>query len=63
MKDLIFNPPAFDEEIKIRQKITPNSYNLSTIIVIENKLNGKFEIVCDSKVYDDTQEVLLTKNP
>lgn len=63
VKDLIFNPPAFNEEIKIRQKITPNSYNLSTIIVIENKLNGKFEIVCDSKVYDDTQEVLLTKNP
>lgn len=63
MKDLIFNPPTFDEEIKIRQKIIPNPYNLSTIIIIENKLNGKFEIVCDSKVYDDTQEILLTKNP
>lgn len=58
VKELIFDPPMFDEEIKIRQQIISSPYNLSTIIVIDEKLNGKFEIICDSKVYEDTKEVL-----
>ncbi|MDD5549247.1 MAG: epoxyqueuosine reductase QueH [Sulfurovaceae bacterium] len=63
VKELIFNPPAFDIEIKTRNKIISNPYNLSTIIVVDEKFQDKFEILCQSKTYEDTQEILLTKNP
>lgn len=59
VKELIFNPPAFDEEIKVRNEIISNPYNLNTIIVLDEKLNGKFEIMCDSKVYEDVKENLI----
>lgn len=59
IKELIFYPSVFDEEIKIRQQIISNPYNLSAIIVIDNKLNGKLEIMCDSKVYEDVKENLI----
>ncbi len=59
VKELIFNPPVFEEEIKIRHQILSNPYNLSAIIVIDNKLKGKFEIMCDSKVYEDIKENLI----
>jgi hypothetical protein len=59
VKELIFNPPAFSEEIKMRWQIISNPYNLSAIIVIDDKLNGKFEIMCDSKVYEDVKENLI----
>lgn len=63
VKELIFNPPAFDIEIKTRNKIISNPYNLSTIIVVDEKFQDKFEILCQSKTYEDVQEILLTKNP
>jgi predicted adenine nucleotide alpha hydrolase (AANH) superfamily ATPase len=58
IKELIFESPSFDEEVKIRQKIVSNPYNLSAIIIIDSILNGKFEIVCQSKVYEDVKEQL-----
>ncbi len=59
VKNLIFDPPSFEKEVEIRQKIVHNPYNLSTIIVIDSALNGKFEIICDSSVYEDAKEVLV----
>ncbi|MDD3774487.1 MAG: epoxyqueuosine reductase QueH, partial [Sulfurovaceae bacterium] len=58
IKELIFKSPSFDEEVKVRQKIVSNPYNLNAIIVIDFALNGKFEIVCQSKVYEDVKEHL-----
>ncbi|MDD5405681.1 MAG: epoxyqueuosine reductase QueH [Sulfurovaceae bacterium] len=58
VNELMFYPPSFENEIKVRQNITANPYNLSSIIVIDSVLNGKFEIICDSKVYQDTREIL-----
>ncbi len=62
-KELAFNPQTFDIEVKIRAEIIPNPYNLSTIVVVDEKFQDKFEILCQSKAYEDTQEILLTKNP
>lgn len=58
VQKLVFDPPSFDNEVRLRQNIILNLYNLNTIIVIDSILNGKFEIVCDSKVYQDTREIL-----
>lgn len=62
-KELAFSPPAFDTEIYIRNKIISSSYNLSAIIVVDEKFQDKVEVLCQSKAYEDTREILLTKNP
>ncbi len=58
VQKLVFDPPSFDDEVRLRQNIILNLYNLNTIIIIDSILNGKFEIVCDSKIYQDTKEIL-----
>ncbi len=56
--ELIFNPQSFEDEVRLRQNIISYPYSLSSIIVIDSILNGKFEIICDSKVYEDAREIL-----
>lgn len=57
--ELIYNPPLFEKELEIRNKITKNFYDLSTIIVMENIPNDKIFIECNAKVFDDVQEVIV----
>jgi predicted adenine nucleotide alpha hydrolase (AANH) superfamily ATPase len=59
VKDLIFNPPTFESELNIRQKITQNPYGLSTIVVIDEIIDGKYEIDLDAKIYEDVKEVII----
>jgi len=59
IKDLIFNPPTFESELNIRQKITQNPYGLSTIVVIDEIVDGKYEIELDAKIYEDVKEVII----
>lgn len=58
-QELIFNPLDFDDEIKLRNNITHDSYNLSTIIVIDKIIDGKIEIVCNSQIFEDEKEVII----
>lgn len=57
-KELMYAPPIFNTELEIRNKIVKGPYNLCSIIVIDEVINGKFEIACDSKVYEDVREIL-----
>ncbi len=57
--ELIYNPPLFEEELKIRNRITKNPYDLSTIIVVEEIPKGKISIECDAKVFEDVKEVII----
>ncbi len=59
IKELIFNPPSFDEEFKIRASIEPNNYALSPIIVVQNIIDSKLIIELDAKTYEDTKEKLI----
>ncbi|WP_373034626.1 epoxyqueuosine reductase QueH [Sulfurimonas sp.] len=59
IKELIFNPPSFDEELKIRNLIEPAYYSLSTIIVVENITDSKLTITLDARTYEDTKEKLI----
>jgi len=59
VKDLIFNPPTFESELNIRDKITKNPYGLSTIIVIDKIIDGKYEIELNSEIYEDVKEVIV----
>merc|ERR1711879_1064357 len=59
VKELIFNPPTFESELNIRNKITNSAYDLSTIIILNETLDGKYEIQLDAQTYDDVKEVLI----
>ncbi len=59
VKDLIYNPPTFESELNIRNKITNNQYGLSTIVIIEKVLDGKYEIDLKATTYEDVKEVII----
>jgi len=58
IEQLIFNPPFFKEELRLRKKIIVNNYDLSSIIVTEHIPTKKVEIILKSHIYEDVQEVI-----
>lgn len=59
VKELYFAPLAFKEELQLRQRITHNAYDLSTIVVLDELNDEKYEIQLQAKTYEDVKEVLL----
>lgn len=59
VKDLMFNPPTFESELNIRDKVTNNPYGLSTIVVVDEVIDGKYEIELNSVTYEDVKEVII----
>ena len=59
IKELIFSPPSFEEEFKLRDTITSNHYDLSTIIVLCEIQDSKLTIELNAKTYEDTKEKLI----
>jgi len=58
---LLKSPLLFEEELAIRNKITNNPYDLSTIIVLDEILDEKYEIELNAKTYEDIEEKILEK--
>ena len=56
IKEFIYNPPTFEEEIRIREKITLSLYDLTPIITTSDIVKSKLTIYLDSKTYEDTRE-------
>ncbi len=59
VKELIFNPPSFDEELNIRQKLSRNPYDISTIIVVDTIPKNRIELILKSHIFEDVREKLL----
>ena len=59
ISELIYAPPLFEDELNIRNEITKNPYDLSTIVILEEIEDEKYEINLDSKIYDDVKEKIL----
>lgn len=57
--ELLYNPLSFEKELKIREKIVKNSYDLSAIIVIDEIIDEKYEIEIDSTTYEDVKEEII----
>ncbi|BFU78048.1 epoxyqueuosine reductase QueH [Arcobacter sp. 15-2] len=58
--ELVYNPLSFDDELKLRAKITQNNhFDLSTIIILKEIPDAKVSVFSDFKIYDDVKEVLL----
>jgi len=56
---LIYNPPSYEEEKKIRAILTESNYDLTPIIVLQNIPDTKITLNLDAKVYEDVKERLI----
>ena len=59
INELIFNPPTFQEEERLRGILTSTSYDLTPIIVVQNISDKKLTIELDAKTYEDVKEKLI----
>ncbi len=59
IKDLIFNPPSFQNEVDLRLKLNTTAYDLSAILTVEEIPKNKIEIQLYSTTYSDVKEVLI----
>ncbi len=59
IKELMYNPLSFEEELNIRNKIVKNSFDLSAVIILDEILDEKYEIELNSVTYDDVKEELI----
>jgi len=60
IKELVYSPLEFERLLNIRSKLLDNSfYDLSCVVVVDKIEDKKYEIICNSVVYDDTIEKIL----
>jgi len=59
VKALMYNPPSFECELEVRNKLSLDSYTLGIVIVVDDIPNNKIEILCESKTYSDVKELLI----
>jgi len=59
VQELIFSPPSFDKEVKIRQHLISNPYDLCMILVVQQIPTQKIEIINKTDIYEDVKEVLI----
>jgi len=59
IKDLIYNPPIFEVELRVRRELISNPYDLSVILIVAQIPTQKLEIVCQSHIYPDVKEELI----
>lgn len=59
VKELMYNPPIIKEELNIRNKIVNNPYDLSAVIIIDEIIEGKFDIELNTVTYDDVKEEII----
>ena len=57
--ELIFNPPAAETELALRQRICETPFDLTPVIVVDGVPEGKYALFLDAKVYEDTKERLI----
>jgi len=59
VKELIFNPPPFERDMLIREKVGLGLWDLSPIIVLKEVPEGKLEILIESTAFEDVREKLV----
>jgi len=59
VNELIYNPPLFNDELIIKEKLLNNSFDLSCVIVLDSIPTAKLEVHLNSKTYDDVKEKII----
>jgi hypothetical protein len=58
--DIYKNPPTIDEEIRVREILLNEKYNLTPLIILEKiPLDKRIDVEIDSKIYPDNKEVII----
>ncbi len=57
--ELSMNPPSFEEELKIRERLGFGFFDLSAIIVLDRVEMAKYEVIIDAKSYEDVIEKIV----
>ncbi len=57
--ELIYEPPAPEKELALRQQLCQTPFDLTPIIVTDDTPQGKYTLFLDAKVYEDTKERLI----
>lgn len=57
--ELLYNPLVFEKELELRNKIVNSAYDLSTIIVLDEIVDVKYEIQMNSETYEDVREAII----
>ncbi len=59
VRELLFSPLPFDEEVAVRQRLLPGLYDLTPLVVVDTVPEGKFTLLLDAKTYEDTRDRLV----
>ncbi len=59
VQSLIFEPPPFEKEMQLRNKIFGSAYDLSALLVVETLPHTRIELWLESQTYPDTRERLV----
>ena len=59
IKELIYNPLSYEEEMTLRASIVGSNYDLTPIIVVNEIPQSKLTLHLDAKTYEDTKEQLI----
>ncbi|SFV68456.1 FIG053235: Diacylglucosamine hydrolase like [hydrothermal vent metagenome] len=59
IKEIIYNPLSFEEELILRTQISGANYDLTPIIIVEEIPQTKLTLYLDAKTYDDTKEYII----
>jgi len=59
--ELIFSPPLFEDELRVRQLLEADFFSLSSLLVVDKIPEKRIEILCQSKTYSDVREVLVKR--
>jgi len=62
IQELIYNPPKFEYEVMLKEKLLNSSYDLSCVIVLDEIPESKVEVFLNSKVYDDVKENIILRD-
>ncbi len=59
IRELIYNPPTFDEEMRIKSSLNSCAYDLNSFIIVEKIPTNKLTIELDALTYEDVKEKLI----
>ena len=57
--ELLYSPPSFDKELKIRAALLASAFDISCLIVVDEIPENKIEIFLQSESYEDVRERLI----
>jgi predicted adenine nucleotide alpha hydrolase (AANH) superfamily ATPase len=59
VRSIIFDPPSFEEQLRLRERVGLGLWDLSPLIVLEEVPQTKMEIFIDAEQYRDVREILV----